>query len=730
MILNVLKKIKFLYLLLLINLILYISQVLAYIIKPYHPRLFITENFQKNLKYIQFNKSYKVLVNFCKDHQKDNELKIVNNKYKVLKFIRAYAFLYFISKNNTYMKKIKKLGYILVITGLPKDDQFVRNKLEAAALIYDWCYDGLTLEEKRKLLTFIEDAIHWLERKGYLSNKGVLGGHHYHAHKSALMGAIAIYYKSKYAQHIVKKIMKNLTNHYWPFYKFLSDEDGGFHMWWEYTKYYLWNTCEIFDVWRSATGEDLFQRNKWLNKIVFFLLYGINDDYTVFMTGDNHYPKAGHIYRLLFLKIAKEYNNPYAKWMAEKLKKRLGYYKPFCIYDLLWNTFLVSKSISFLPTSKLFRKVGIVIMKECWGLNGVKPCMSVLFKCTPYYFENHSHRDNNGFEIYYRGYLAIDSGYYDRYGSSHWLNYYIRTIAHNTIIVYDPNEIFRFHNKIISNDGGQKIIRPPRSLDDLLSGYYTIGGIIKYEDSELYTYSIGDASKAYSKNKIKIFRRHFLFVKHNKYFKHPLIIIFDHIEKTSPVFEAKYLLHSVNEPLIKDNIVILQNKNAVLYNYVIYPKSPLIKKIGDPGQEFMVNGKNYPPEIPPPEYAGKWRVEISGKFFQTSNEYFLNVLVINDKNSFYNFPVFSLGVENLSFGLGCIVGNQVFFFSTSEDNKFIAYNVEKNQLLHHFVFNLSPDKHYKVFFNSKPIIDYKLTGNGTLMFDSIGIGKVTIQCVD
>jgi hypothetical protein len=59
---------------------------------------------------------------------------------------------------------------------------------------------------------------------------------------------------------------------------------------------------------------------------------------------------------------------------------------------------------------------------------------SVYFKSSPYGSYNHSHADQNSFVINARGRaLAIDSGYYDYYGSPHWKDWYKQTRAHNAI---------------------------------------------------------------------------------------------------------------------------------------------------------------------------------------------------------------------------------------------------------------------------------------------------------
>lgn len=67
------------------------------------------------------------------------------------------------------------------------------------------------------------------------------------------------------------------------------------------------------------------------------------------------------------------------------------------------------------------------------------------------YFGNHQHRDAGAFQIYFkfvyvfsyvtrRGGLAISTGVYDSYASSHWKNYYHSTISKNSLLIYAPSE--------------------------------------------------------------------------------------------------------------------------------------------------------------------------------------------------------------------------------------------------------------------------------------------------
>ena len=90
-----------------------------------------------------------------------------------------------------------------------------------------------------------------------------------------------------------------------------------------------------------------------------------------------------------------------------------------------------------------------------WGEDAVIAEM----KINEYNFVNHQHLDAGAFQIYYRGALAQDSGMYNGssggYGSPHCMNYSWRSIAHNTLLVYDPTEVFGKSG--YGNDGGQRL---------------------------------------------------------------------------------------------------------------------------------------------------------------------------------------------------------------------------------------------------------------------------------
>ncbi len=64
------------------------------------------------------------------------------------------------------------------------------------------------------------------------------------------------------------------------------------------------------------------------------------------------------------------------------------------------------------------------------------------------------------FVVYHKGYLAIDAGAdYTDTESPHYLNHYRRTVAHNTMLVYQPGESFFWGENRwpAANDGGQRM---------------------------------------------------------------------------------------------------------------------------------------------------------------------------------------------------------------------------------------------------------------------------------
>jgi hypothetical protein len=104
--------------------------------------------------------------------------------------------------------------------------------------------------------------------------------------------------------------------------------------------------------------------------------------------------------------------------------------------DFLWRDTTVKKAdLNGFNLSHISPGPGYVYAHSSWD----EDATYFFFKCGDR-FTAHQHLDVGHFLIYKYEELAGDGGHYDAFGSNHDVNYYLRTIAHNTILVHDPCE--------------------------------------------------------------------------------------------------------------------------------------------------------------------------------------------------------------------------------------------------------------------------------------------------
>jgi len=259
-------------------------------------------------------------------------------------------------------------------------------------------------------------------------------------------------------------------------------------------------------------------------------------------------------------------------------------------------------------------------------------------------FTGHEHEDAGSFELYYKGPLTLHTGVYQGvnggYGSPHHSNYYQRTIAHNSLLIYDPDEKFSGGR---ANDGGQRLPnqrREPVDLQALVKGDYKTGEVLGQgwgpdAKSPDYTYLKGDLTAAYSA-KVRQVQRSFVFLNLGSGAVPAALVVFDRVVSANPSFTKYWLLHSITEPVVDGNttaITLSTGKwNGKLTNTTLLPApdNTHIEKVGGPGKEFWVFGKNYPNATDPPDLeTGAWRIELSPKQ-PSATDLFLNVLQVMD----------------------------------------------------------------------------------------------------
>jgi heparin/heparan-sulfate lyase len=330
------------------------------------------------------------------------------------------------------------------------------------------------------------------------------------------------------------------------------------------------------------------------------------------------------------------------------------------LFEFLWrDTALEARPFSDLPLSRYFEPpFGWMVARTGWDENAA----IVEMKVNVYNFCNHQHLDAGAFQVYYKGALAIDSGLYSgssgQYGSPHCTNYYWRTVAHNSLLVHDPAEVFSKKSDY-GNDGGQRLPNgrsEPKNLDALLkpeNGYRT-GEVLAHgfgPDGRVPDYTLleGDLTAAYS-SKVKQVLRSFVFLNLRNPQTPAALIVFDRVVSSNPAFRKFWLLHTLEEPRIEGAAAVVdrtehgERGRLVLSALLPAAEDLSLEKVGGPGKEYWVFGKNYANDAEPGRRerssleTGAWRIEISPKKPAEEN-LFLVVMQVTDRLSGAALPV-------------------------------------------------------------------------------------------
>jgi hypothetical protein len=402
---------------------------------------------------------------------------------------------------------------------------------------------------------------------------------------------------------------------------------------------------------------------------------------------------------------------------------------------LWWNVALQPKPVNSLPLSKYFGPpFGWMVARTGWDANSVIAEM----KINVYNFNNHQHMDAGAFQIYYRGPLATESGLYNGtsggYGSPHCKNYYWRTIAHNSLLVYDPQEQFSPKGDY-GNDGGQRLPNnrsEPRNLEMLLdpkNGYKT-GEVLAQgmgPDKHVpdFTYLKGDITEAYSA-KVSEVKRSFVFLNLKNDKIPAALVVYDKVVSESPSFKKYWLLHSMERPAISGNeITVVRSRDGdsgKLVNTSLIPETSdlEITPVGGPGKEFWVFGQNHENEQrnASPEDThehAEWRIELSPKSPAKEN-HFLNVMQVMDRDGK------KLNARKIDGdkAVGVQVSDRVVFFSKDSETvrSQISFSIQDRGVFKVLVTDLAAGE-WQVLKDDKVVVPSAMVieGEGILYFE-------------
>jgi heparin/heparan-sulfate lyase len=537
------------------------------------------------------------------------------------------------------------------------------------AIVYDWCYALLTAAEKE---AFMRELVRLAKTQecGYPpTGQGSVTGHSSEAMimRDMLSAGIAIYdeYPEMYRLAAGRFFQEHLPvrNWFYPGHAYHQGDSYGAHR-------YSWDTYPLWIFDRLGAGNVY---NPEQHFVPYLWIYTTRPDGQRLRAGDTfaHSAPRGRPWgQYIGTVLTASYYGDGV--LLDQYERQGGSGGNETIFEFLWrDTSLRRKSIDTLAFSRYFGSpFGWMVARTGWDQDAVIAEM----KINEYNFVNHQHLDAGAFQIYHKGALAVDTGLYSgssgAYGSPHCMNYYWRTIAHNSLLVYDPSE--EFGRRGYGNEGGQRLPNgrsEARNLSVLLApqnGYRT-GKVLAHgfgpdPQTPDFTLLQGDITDAYGK-KVRAVTRSFVFLNLRNPQVPAAMVVFDRVVSEDPAFRKYWLLHTLEEPRVESTSAVVdctQHDSSGRLNLdVLLPAAANadLAKVGGPGKEFWVFGQNYANDVDPQRLErssmepGAWRIELSPKS-AAAEDLFLNVMQVTDRQSASHCPVQRLEADER---VGCVI---------------------------------------------------------------------------
>jgi hypothetical protein len=245
--------------------------------------------------------------------------------------------------------------------------------------------------------------------------------------------------------------------------------------------------------------------------------------------------------------------------------------------DFLWRDATVPKGdLEKFKLSHYSAGPGSVYARSSWR----EDAACLYFRCGRR-FTAHQHLDQGHLLVLRDDDLLGDGGHYE-WNTNHSINYFIRTIAHSTMLVYDPDEDFPAYIRAGGqgfNDGGQKypwigtVFRHNGAAMDYSDWkahpeLHDTGRVLAFHDAGAYLYTAGDATRAYSAHKLEYFTRQVIFVRPGT------IVVFDRVKAINPSFKKTCLWQAAKRPVYDGTHYVINNGTARLFMQVLSPAKP------------------------------------------------------------------------------------------------------------------------------------------------------------
>ncbi len=507
--------------------------------------------------------------------------------------------------------------------------------LARCALAYDLCYESWTAEERAELHRYVNATV-----DANVKSETHVFHNAWYGYKNWGIGlaCYAGYYENPRAESILRDLEKDYLERAAPALQLAGDGGG----WAEgyYVNYWLYEWLFFCEAARLCEGVDYYAAAPafYRNRAVASML----ETYPGIGTYNSRRPvpmgdgggrtfggdrdKALSARRILVNRFRDDPAHQAVHTFNETTPRSavgVNAYK-----DLLWRDTTVTKGdLEGFRLSHHSPGAGYVSARSSWD----EDATYFFFKCGDR-FTAHQHLDVGNFLIYRGEELVGDGGHYDEFGTVHDVNYHLRTIAHNTILIHDPKETWPAirAGKVTGNDGGQHhdwphhngAVGDPQQWQRERS-LYDIGDITAFEDRGKHVYIAADCTKAYRARKLESFVRQFVYLRPGTF------VILDRVVATRPEYHKTWLLQAMKRPEQVGKQLVVTNGAGRLFVETLLPADATVNLVC--GEDlYRYGGQAYPPGRdtgPAPEC----RIEISPAEAQ-QEDFFLHVLTAVDSS--------------------------------------------------------------------------------------------------
>jgi heparin/heparan-sulfate lyase len=363
-----------------------------------------------------------------------------------------------------------------------------------------------------------------------------------------------------------------------------------------------------------------------------------------------------------------------------------------------------------------------------------------------FYSASHSHAEAGSFQIYYKGMLASDSGYYTSHGIGHHSAYTMQTISSNSILVNNPalKEKGTWNKGEVNEhpySGGQSLVQDitrivcPYTLESAktcaaMDQLTVLGKSHKVENDKLkYVYLAGDMTKAYDEESVDEVTRHIISAMTSDEDIPMVFATFDRISAKDKSFKKTVLLHSQTAPVLTDDGFIIitntkENNSGKLVVRTLHTDMTATVLGNGNGEEYTIGDKVYKPGSYNPDDPD-YRIDLCPAT-ESKTDRILTLMYVTDAEN-ESAPITPLEIKSEKL-LGASVLGQALLFPKDEKilTENLSFTTEGEGELHYYVMGVS-DGEWTAEVNGIAVTKALVKDNEGILTFTAPAGKINLS---